>query len=194
VEDRCLAPFLHPRAGTLAGVAATQVIVVAGLPGSGKSTVANGLGGRLGLPVLSVDPIESAILASGIGRSFETGLAAYLVAQSLAAEQLRLGLSVVIDAVSPVEQARMMWRQLAAEHDAALTIIECILDPEIHRSRIEARVRDLHGIPEVTWSDVEERRVEYAQWHEERHVLDTSRPVADVVAEAVATVRDARPR
>jgi adenylate kinase family enzyme len=35
---------------------------MAGLPGAGKSTVAEIIGNRLGFAVLSVDPIESAIL------------------------------------------------------------------------------------------------------------------------------------
>ena len=145
-------------------------------------------------PVLSVDPIESAILASGIGRSFETGLAAYLVAKALAAEQLRAGLSVVIDAVSPVEEARAMWRQLATEHDAALIVIECVLDPELHRERVESRVRGLRGIPEVTWRDVQERRKEYVAWEQERLVLDTSRPVEELVTETLAALRAYRRR
>jgi len=156
--------------------------------------VAEGLAIRLGFPVLSVDPIESAILASGIGRSFETGLAAYLVAKALAAEQLRAGLSVVIDAVSPVEEARAMWRQLATEHDAALVVIECVLDPELHRERVESRVRGLRGIPEVTWRDVQERRKEYVAWEQERLVLDTSRPVEELVTETLAALRAYRRR
>lgn len=180
-----------PVAGTLAAVNAPQVIVVAGLPGSGKSTVADGIARELGIPVLSVDPIESAIIESGFARSFETGLAAYLVAQSSAAAQLRLGLSVVIDAVSPVEQARAMWRQLAAEYGAGLRLIECVLDPELHRARVEARVRGLPGIPEVTWDDVEQRRRTYLPWSEERLILDTARPAADVIREAVAAARGA---
>ena len=79
-----------------------KVIVVSGLPGAGKSTVAESVAGELRLPIFSVDPIEGSIIKSGIHRSFETGLAAYLVAEALANEQLSLGLSVIIDAVNPV--------------------------------------------------------------------------------------------
>jgi adenylate kinase family enzyme len=64
-----------------------KIIVVSGLPGSGKSTVAEGIAEQLMVPILSVDPIESSIIRSGITQSFETGLAAYLVAETLAAEQ-----------------------------------------------------------------------------------------------------------
>jgi len=54
------------------------------LPVSGKSTLAESIADKLKLPVFSVDPIESAVLKTGIKRSFETGLAAYLIAETLA--------------------------------------------------------------------------------------------------------------
>ncbi len=151
-----------------------KIIIVSGLPGSGKSTVAEDIAAKLKLPIFSVDPIESSIIQSGIQKSFETGLAAYLVAQTLASEQLSLGLSVIIDAVSPVQEARTMWQELSEQYKTQLIIIECTLDRELHRQRIEARIRNMHGIPEVTWDDVEERRKEYLPWAEKRLVLDTA--------------------
>ena len=45
-----------------------QLIVVAGLPGSGKSTVAEALSGALSLPVFSIDPIEAAMWRGGLAR------------------------------------------------------------------------------------------------------------------------------
>ena len=54
----------------------TQLIVMAGLPGAGKSTIGEIVGARLGATVVSVDPIESAILRAGIDADQPTGLAA----------------------------------------------------------------------------------------------------------------------
>jgi len=166
-----------------------KVIIVSGLPGTGKSTAAEGITNTLALPIFSVDPIESSIIKSGISKSFETGLAAYLVAETLAAEQLANGLSIVIDAVSPVNEARQMWHGLAKQYNATLIIIECVLDTAVHRKRIEARVRNFHGIPEVTWEDVEHRRKAYLPWTEERLVLDTSQPQSILMAKALEYIR-----
>ena len=91
-----------------------QLIVLSGLPGTGKSEVADAIGRARRAPVLAVDPIESAILEAGVEASFETGLAAYQVAERVADACLAAGLDVVIDAVNSVEPARDMWRRLAA--------------------------------------------------------------------------------
>ena len=151
-----------------------KLIIIAGLPGSGKSTVAESLAEELSIPLFSVDPIESSMIKSGLERSFETGLAAYIVAETLAGEQLKHRLSVIIDAVSPVQEARDMWHNLARTQNARLIIIECVLERELHKQRIESRIRDMHGMPEVTWEDVENRRETYLPWKEERLVLDSA--------------------
>jgi len=152
----------------------SKLIIITGLPVSGKSTLAESIANKLKLPVFSVDPIESAVLKTGIKRSFETGLAAYLIAETLADAQLKLGISVIIDAVSPVKEARDMWQKLSRENHAHLVIIECVLNPDLHKKRVESRIRNIHGIPEVTWKDVENRRKEYLKWKEERLVIDTA--------------------
>jgi len=151
-----------------------RLIIISGLPGSGKSTLAEAIAKKLKLPIFSVDPIESSIIKSGIPRSFETGLAAYLIAEALAEEQLKINFSVIIDAVSAAEEAREMWRTLAKKFNAKLVIIECVLSHELHKSRIKSRVRNMHGIPEVTWDDVESCRRTYLPWDEERLVIDSA--------------------
>ena len=151
-----------------------QLIVLSGLPGSGKSTVADGLSRALSMPVFSVDPIEAAMWRSGLAKA-QTGVAAYDVAAALADEHLRLSHSVIIDAVNPVEAPRVAWRSLAAKYRAGLKIIECVCaDETVHRWRIEARVRNIEGMQEVTWARVLKRRAEFEAWTDPRLVLDTS--------------------
>jgi predicted kinase len=151
-----------------------QLIVLSGLPGSGKSTLAEGMSRTLSLPVFSVDPIEAAMWQGGLA-SESTGIAAYGIVVTLADEHLRLGHSVIVDAVNPVEASRAAFRNLAAKHRANLKIIECVCaDETVHRRRIEARVRNIEGMPEVTWARVQERRAEYEDWTDFRLILDSS--------------------
>ena len=170
----------------------TQILIVlSGLPGSGKSTLAEGLSRALSISVFSVDPIEAGMRRSGLAEA-QTGIAAYYVAQTLADEHLRLGHSVIIDAVSPVEAPRAAWRDLAAKYRAALKIVECVCeDQTVHRHRIESRVRNTDGIRGITWAEVQEgRRSEYEPWTDPRLVLDTSTKSADqLVTEALNYLR-----
>lgn len=156
-----------------------KLIVMSGLPGSGKSTLAEAVAVKLELPLFSVDPIESAVIKSGIAKSFETGLAAYLVADTLAEEQFKLGHSVIIDAVNAEEEAKNVWRDLAKRLKVELIVVEVFTsDAALHKSRIDARVRNLHGIPEITWERVENRRKAYTAWREATLRIDSKKNLA----------------
>ncbi len=171
-------------------MAAQRLIVLAGLPGSGKSTLAEGLSRALSMPVFSIDPIEAAMWRSGLARD-QTGVAAYDVAMTLAGENLRLGLSVIVDAVNPVEAPRAAWRSLADAYRVDLKIIECVCaDETVHRHRIEARVRNIPGMPEINWNDVQRRRMEYEARTDARLTLDTSVGMPEtMLAEALNYLR-----
>ena len=149
-----------------------MLIVLSGLPGTGKSAVADAVGRARGLPVLSVDPIESALLRAGFAASFETGLAAYLVVETLADAMLAAGISPIVDAVNSVEVARDMWRRLATRHGVPLIVVECtVSDAALHASRLAVRERGL-ALTEPTWEIVESRRAEWAPWTEPHVTVD----------------------
>jgi len=166
------------------------LIVLSGLPGSGKTALAEGLSRALAVPIFSIDPIEAAMWRAGVAKN-QTGIAAYEVAQALADEHLRLRHSVIVDAVNPVEAPRAAWRNLAAKHRVPLKIIECVCSDEtMHRQRIESRVRSIAGTHEVSWSRLLQRRAEYEAWTDPRLVLDTSRTSpAQLLAQALTYAR-----
>jgi len=153
----------------------TVLVALAGLPGSGKSHLATAIGRALTAPVVSVDPIEAALLRAGVGRDQPTGLAAYVVAEAVAGDVLALGQSVVVDAVNDVEPARGQWRGLAAAHGVPLRFVEVVCsDPELHRRRLAGRRRDLAGLAEPSWAAVEARRAGFAPWADPRLVVDSA--------------------
>jgi predicted kinase len=166
---------------------------MAGLPAAGKSAVAEGLARALGCAVLSVDPVEAALWRAGVGREQPTGLAAYVVVEVLAAEQLALGHDVIIDAVNAVEPAREQWRGLAGRTGSGLRFIEVRCSDEAeHRHRLERRQRRIEGFPEPAWDSVQARRVGFEDWHDERLVLDSMAPVDDNVRLALGQLADLR--
>ncbi|MFF2370186.1 AAA family ATPase [Agromyces sp. NPDC058110] len=143
----------------------TQLVVMAGLPGAGKSTIAEIVGARLGATVVSVDPIESAILRAGIDADEPTGLAAYLVAEEIAEKELLSGRTVIVDAVNAGEAARLQWRDLAVRTEVRLRVVEVVCsDEELHRARLAKRERNLPHLEETTWRAVEQSLEGYAAW------------------------------
>jgi predicted kinase len=163
-----------------------MLIVVSGLPGTGKSTLADALGRQRKAAVLSVDPIESAIVRAGVTQAFESGLAAYLVVEAVADALLNARLDVVVDAVSSVEPARDMWRGLAHRHGVRMAVIVCSLaDEALHARRLAGRERGL-ALAEPTAQDVEARRTEWTDWPEEHLALSSAVPIEQNVLQAAS--------
>jgi len=141
------------------------LVVISGLPGTGKSAVAAGLAARCGAVHLSIDPIEDALLGAGLAPSWETGVAAYEAARAAAEQNLAVGLSVVVDAVNDSEQARETWRVAAARSGVGLTFVLLTLTDETeHRRRLAGRTRALAHVPEPSWDEVRARAASYAPW------------------------------
>jgi predicted kinase len=165
------------------------LIVISGLPGTGKSAVAAALADRLEATHLSVDPIEDALLGAGLPSSWETGVAAYEAARVMAEQNLVLGTSVVVDAVNDSEAARATWRVAAAKAGAELAFVLLTLDDETeHRRRLEGRVRNLVHVPEPSWTDVLARAAAYEPWTEGACLrVDAKRTVDEVVLELAGT-------
>ncbi len=171
-----------------------MLIVTAGLPGAGKSTIAEVVGNRIGAPVVSVDPIESAILSAGIDSDQPTGLAAYLVAEKVAEAVLSKGNTVIVDAVNAVEPAREQWVKLATRQKTVIKFVEVICsDPAVHRERLAKRDRQLAHLSEPTWHAVEQSVDEWEQWAGPtgavpRITLDSVQPLGVNVEQALAFI------
>lgn len=152
------------------------LIVVGGLPGTGKSLVAERAARLVRGGLVSKDVIEAALWRNGIDRERGSGWVAYELMTDLAAAQLGAGGSVVLDSVAAHERIRSGWRALARARGVAFVAIECVCsDAETHRARIERRVRGIPGWPELSWSDVDEVASRYEAWTGARLVLDSMR-------------------
>ncbi len=161
------------------------LIVMTGLQGSGKSSIAYSLSKKLKIPVLSVDPIHSAILKAGISDSFEVGLADYLVVERLAEENLKNGISVIIDASNYVNQAHEIWENLAERVNVPLKVIECKVDEEVHKPRVENRTREITGVKDASWEDVQKRKDEMAVWNIDKLTINTELDIEENVEKIV---------
>ena len=157
-----------------------KLIIFSGLPGTGKSTLAEAVGKTLGIPVFAKDWLEATLLRSGIKPTHKDkslGFASYELLTVLAERQLILGQSVILDSVAATKTIRSAWHQLVEQYHANCRIIECICSDEaVHRSRLKERKRYIPGWHELEWSEVERVKQYYSQWEGEHLVLDMTHP------------------
>lgn len=153
-----------------------KLIIFSGLPGAGKSKLADHASKELSLPIFAKDWVEAALWRSDprIRTELNSGSIAYDMLTVLAKEQLENGLSVIIDSVATTEGIRSTWRSLAQEYNAQFVVIECICSDEaVHKSRLSVRKRNIEGWPGLSWENVLEVKSRYASWVEERLTLDS---------------------
>jgi predicted kinase len=128
-----------------------MLVVLGGLPGTGKTSLGKALAVRRSAAYVRVDEIEHALIHRAKLGS-EIGAAGYVVAFAVAASNLRLGSLVIADSVNPVPESRKGWRDLAHREAARLLEIEVTCSDGVeHRRRVEARTADIAGFELPSW-------------------------------------------
>jgi predicted kinase len=154
-----------------------KLIIFSGLPGTGKSTLAEAVGRELGIPVFAKDWLESTILRGGLipgDPEKPLGATGYELLTTLAQRQLSMGQSVILDSVATTESIREAWRQITDQFCAAWRVIECVCsDTTLHKKRVEQRQRGIPGWYELEWGQVENLKSQFIPWNEPRLILDS---------------------
>lgn len=159
-------------------------IVFAGLPGTGKSTIARSLALELGAVWLRIDSIEQGIRESHVVPS-SLDDAGYRAAYAVAEDNLRLGLTVIADSVNPWMITRNAWRDAGLRAGVRVMEVEIVCsDVQEHRRRVETRLSNIPGLKLPSWNETMSR--DYHQWDREHVVIDSA---GRSIAECVTLIR-----
>ena len=174
------------------GDARPRLILMGGLPGTGKSTVALTLSTRIGADYLNSDIIRKGLagiepvtsspdaLGEGIYRSAMTELTyAELLVQAESA--LRAGRSMVLDATFSSKKRRQQARALSRRTGALTVMVECSCPAKVVRKRLEARQIG-GGVSDAGWEIYKALRKNYEAAGASAVKVDTTKPLEEGLA------------
>ena len=172
--------------------AQVQLVLVGGSPGTGKSTVAAGLGDRLGAVVLRTDEVRDRVVPSGGDRYRPAAVAAVYRETLVEARRLAgLGEHVIVDATWSSAPERELARRAAAETRCDLTELRCTLPQDEAIARLQVRARQGTDPSEATPEVAERIAARFDPWPEATELPTIAAP--DTVAEqALEVLQQAR--
>lgn len=161
-----------------------RFILVVGYPGTGKTTLSCTLGQILQVPVVSKDTIRDTCALCSFDYE-SVGDLAYELLIAVARDQLKLGLSVILDSASTKVHRRQQARALAKELGAEFYMIECVCPDEGElRKRIAGR-----SVPEFrvgNWTKFKRVSRLYESFTESRLIVNTQKSIRNNITEVLS--------
>jgi aminoglycoside phosphotransferase family enzyme/predicted kinase len=166
-----------------------RLVLIGGLPGTGKSTLCAALADRLRVVVLRTDELRAGHAedggAYGQGRYAPTAVGEnYRVLLDQAAPLLRSGESVVLDGSWSRNDLRSLAAELARDTLSDLVELHCVAPSSITNARIAERTRRGDDPSEATQMVAEAMAASFDEWPA-ASIVDTNRSVDEAVAEAL---------
>jgi len=175
-----------------------RLVLVGGAPGTGKTTLAEGLGGVTGWSVLDSDELRKDLAGLGHAQSaaapFGEGIydptmtrTVYRRLLEQAGDLLTAGESVVLDASWTSAETRTAARELAHDRHAEVGELRCTASPAAVTARVDARSRSGVGASDADTEMAARLGTRQDPWPE-AVTLDSDRGIDRTLADARAAL------
>lgn len=168
------------------------LVVFGGVPGSGKSAVAERVGAALDVPVFALDWLLGALSPFGMQHRLDLLSIGAELLTTLAYRELFAGRSAIIDTTSEDAGSRARWESLATAVGATFMPVVCVCsDPALHRERVERRQRGIPGWADAgDWPNVTSRLAGFPPWPGSVEI-DTVLPLDTCVSQVLDSISTA---
>ena len=163
------------------------LIVVSGLPATGKSYFSSRLAERLPLVILESDALRKTLFSSPSYSSKESSQlfrAIHLLVERL----LKRGISLILDATNLSERYREYLYGIGDRLDVKLVLVRVEAPPEVVRERLESRLKNSGGKSDADWAVYRRMKSSVQKIRRNHYAVDTSRGITPVLDKIVKEV------
>jgi predicted kinase len=160
-----------------------------GYPGTGKSTIARAIATALHAPLIDRDILRQKAVDI-FGDLPQVGRFSYELMFALAEEQLRLGLSAVVDMPLTYRRTYEQSQELAKTFHIPMLVVHCQCPPEVQKRRLEGRKGKVSEFQITSWEEWMEWKPRFEDFDDGGCVIDTSNPLDDSLAKVMHTIHE----
>ncbi|MCS7206428.1 MAG: ATP-binding protein [Dehalococcoidia bacterium] len=166
------------------------LIVISGLPGSGKSTFSRLLAQRIPVLLLESDALRKALFPTPT-HSPQESARLFRAIHSLIEDCLQKGIPVLLDATNLQEVHREPLYAIAERQRVPLILVWVEAPEEVVRQRLERRARreDATDLSDATWEVYQRMRASAERPRRPYIAVDTSRDITPALEKIVRLVR-----
>ena len=165
------------------------LIVVSGLPGTGKSYLSGKLAERLPFAILESDSLRRVLFQPPTYSSAESSRL-FRVIHSLIERLMREGISLILDATNLSEQHREYLYSIADRLGVRLILVRVKAPPELVCQRLERRLEGSGSKSDADWVVYQKMKSEAQKIRRQHYTVDTSRDITPFLDKIVKEIGD----
>ena len=168
-------------------VAHPASIVLAGLPGTGKSYFSHRLAEKVPVVILETDALRKTLFSEPTYSPSESGLL-FEAVHVLIGWLLKRGVSVILDATNLSERHREVLYRIAGQNGAKLIIVYLEAPPEVVSERLKGRHTAAENKSDADWEVYQKMLGSVEEIRHRHYVVNTAEDIAPAVDKIVREV------